>query len=107
MTTTTRTAAPALATATKISLGLGVEVCKVRSSDGNRWYSVTRMGTFKKDGGTGIEWQCSCPAHAFTRPTAGKTQKHPCKHLRALWANKVPADSLIRSEGFATLDWAK
>jgi len=37
-------------------------------------YRITKVGKSKKEGGSGVRWQCNCPSFSYR---GGKT----CKHL--------------------------
>ncbi len=57
-------------------------ICTVKSFDEenkNATYVITRKGVRIDEGGTGVQWACSCPAHAFGR---GRL----CKHAMVLFA---------------------
>jgi hypothetical protein len=50
-------------------------------------YSVSRVGSAKKSGGTGVQWKCTCPA--FTN-RGGKI----CKHITSLVQGSKSKDIL-------------
>ncbi len=59
------------------------------------WYTVTREGTPKRDGGNGVRWNCTCNEGSYKEgapsPDHVRAERAPltCRHLRALFAGNV------------------
>ncbi len=58
------------------------------------WYTVTRIGSPKREGGKGVAWSCTCnegsyPKNNEREETGPDKQRLTCRHLRALFAGNV------------------
>ncbi len=60
-------------------------------------YRISRLGRSKKDGGSGIRWNCNCPSFSYR---GGKT----CKHL-VLLKQQVKNGEILSDNRFSITEY--